>query len=232
MCKYCEQNDKRLFKPMAVNDVGFKIPLVGIAFREDTDDKVLQVNFDESEPLQIAINYCPICGARLSPPAPMLFEDMSENPTGVGCYRVPIGKDAMGNDKIVAIPNPQNNYALFCSQIKKIATGEFSDMAIPWCIQKLYILLKKDIPMLKFVYSQEREVIGIDDLNNAHTFIATVDFVHLPTVESNNKVWFNQPVSWKCFTDENYKYLAFVLKQIAEGPLQLPYVVTPQTDKA
>lgn len=51
MCKYCEQNERKLFKPMAVNDVGFKIPLVGIAFREDTDDKVLQVNFDESEPL-------------------------------------------------------------------------------------------------------------------------------------------------------------------------------------
>lgn len=57
MCKYCEQNERKLFKPMAVNDVGFKIPLVGIAFREDTDDKVLQVNFDESEPLRNGLRF-------------------------------------------------------------------------------------------------------------------------------------------------------------------------------
>lgn len=66
MCKYCEQNEKGLFKPMAVNDVvGFKIPLVEITLMDDSDEKVLQVNFDESEPRQIAIKFCPFCGRKL-----------------------------------------------------------------------------------------------------------------------------------------------------------------------
>ena len=232
MCKFCEQDAKGLFKPMAVNNIGFKIPLVEITLMDDSDQKVLQVNFDESEPLQLAINYCPICGSRISPPSNLCLEDQTFSPNKIALYSVQIGEKPDGTPVTVAIPNPNENYVLFYKQIKEIATGKFSDMAIPWCIQKLYMLLKKDIPLLKFVYSQEREVIGIDDLNNAHTFIATVDFVHLPIVESNNKVWFNQPVSWKCFTDENYKYLASVLKYIAEGHLQLPNVVTPQTDKA
>lgn len=221
MCKYCEQNERKLFKPMAVNDVGFKIPLVGIAFREDTDDKVLQVNFDESEPLQIAINYCPICGARLSPPAPMLFEDMSENPTGVGCYRVPIGKDAMGNDKIVAVPNPQDNYALFCSQIKKIATGEFYDLSMPWCIQRLWVLLKKQIPKMKFDYDMQTGRLTIK-IKGCHHYIATENFLYLPSVGADGVVYFNTPTSWQHVTDDNYEFMKFVFTKIAEGDLKLP----------
>ena len=233
MCKFCEQDAKGLFKPLASTEkAGFKVPLVGIVLRENSDTRVLQVNYDEEEPLQLFINYCPICGNRISLPFNLCCEDQTFSPNKIAMYTVQIGSKPDGTPVNVAIPNPNENYVSFCRQIKAIATGQFSDMAIPWCIQKLYILLKKDIPFLNFIYSEERGVIGINDLNNARTFIATVDYVHLPTVESNNKVWFNQPVSWKHLTDENYKYLAFVLKNIAEGHLQLPSATPPQTDKA
>ena len=225
MCKYCEQNEKKLFKPMAVNDIGFKIPLVEIALREDTDNKVLQVNFDESEPLQIAINYCPICGARLSPPAPLLLEDMSDNPTEVGCYPVSIGKDAMGNDKIVAIPNPQTNYALFCSQIKRIATGEFYDLSMPWCIQRFWILLKKQIPKMEFDYDMQK---GVLTIKGCRYYIATEEYLYRPFVGADGVVYFNTPTSWKHVTDDNYEFMKFVLTKIAEGELKTPTPVQNQ----
>lgn len=219
MCKYCEQSEKGLFKPMAVNDIGFKIPLVEITHRDDSDTKVLQVNFDESEPLQIAINYCPICGARLSPPSPLPFEDMSDNPTGIGCYRVSIGEDKEGNDRIVAIPNPQDNYALFCSQIKRLAVGEFYDLGMPWCIQRAWVLLKDRIPNMKFDYNADRGLLMIKD---TYCCIATDESLFLPMVTAQNTVYFNTPTSWKYVTDDNFKFMEFVLNKIAEGIIKIP----------
>lgn len=130
----------------------------------------------------------------------------------------------MGNDKIVAIPNPQDNYALFCSQIKKIATGEFYDLSMPWCIQRLWVLLKKQIPQMEFDYDMQTGRLTIK-VKGCHHYIATEKYLYRPFVGADGVVYFNTPTSWQHVTDDNYEFMKFVLTKIAEGDLKLP---TPQ----
>ena len=125
----------------------------------------------------------------------------------------------MGNDKIVAIPNPQDNYALFCSQIKKIATGEFYDLSMPWCIQRVWVLLKKQIPKMEFDYDMQT---GRLTIKGCHYYIATENFLYLPSVGADEVVYFNTPTSWQHVTDDNYEFMKFVFTKIAEGDLKLP----------
>ncbi len=65
MCKYCEPSPRGICKPLAVNDIGFKVPLALYARDENTGEPVLQVNYDEQEPLQISANFCLHCGRKL-----------------------------------------------------------------------------------------------------------------------------------------------------------------------
>ena len=55
MCKYCEPNKHGICTPMAVNDVGFKVPLVDLWLdNEKRNNRIIMlVHYDESEPLEI-----------------------------------------------------------------------------------------------------------------------------------------------------------------------------------
>ena len=65
MCRYCEPNERGLYRPFAERNVGFHIPLLGIEKHENTGHPVLTVHYDEDEPLQVLISFCPFCGKKL-----------------------------------------------------------------------------------------------------------------------------------------------------------------------
>jgi hypothetical protein len=67
MCEYCEPSKHGICTPMAVNDIGFKVPLVDLWFdNEKRNNRIIMlVHYDESEPIKLNINYCPMCGRNL-----------------------------------------------------------------------------------------------------------------------------------------------------------------------
>ena len=65
MCRYCEPNDRGLYRPFAERNIGFHIPLLGIEKCENTGRPLLTVHFDGDEPLQVMISFCPFCGKKL-----------------------------------------------------------------------------------------------------------------------------------------------------------------------
>lgn len=68
MCEYCEPNKHGICTPMAVNDIGFKVPLVDLWLdNEKRNNRIIMlVHYDESEPLELGINFCPMCGRNLT----------------------------------------------------------------------------------------------------------------------------------------------------------------------
>jgi hypothetical protein len=69
MCAHCELNKHGFGKPMAKNKIGgISTPLVDLWLdNESRNNKmVLVVHYDEEEPLTIEINYCPMCGRKLT----------------------------------------------------------------------------------------------------------------------------------------------------------------------
>ena len=220
MCKYCEKNDNGLFKPLARNSLG-GASLVEIGVSENTGEPVMRVNYDESEPLQLGIHFCPMCGKRLSPWYEQLpIEDMTFHPEDVGTYSVPLD-----DGTILAIPNPCSNYTLFCSQIKKIATGVYDELNDrTWSITRVWRLLNQQVKGINVIYDSKKEVLSIgkwSEIGDARYYIATVDYLFLPTSVKPGVVCFTTPVAWEDVTNENYKYLKFVLEEIVNSHVTL-----------
>lgn len=63
MCRYCEDTPER--RPLAFNKLICNSLVEITTCDSSPDTPVLQVNYDESEPLHISINFCPMCGRNL-----------------------------------------------------------------------------------------------------------------------------------------------------------------------
>lgn len=220
MCKYCEKDSNGLFKPLARNSQGGNASLVELGVSENTGQPVLFVNYDESEPLQVGINFCPVCGSRLAPEENVIpLEDRTFRPDGVGTYTV-----QLDNDTNVAIPNPCNDYRLFCDVIRKIATGVYDGLNDrEWSITRLWRLLNKRVKGLNVIYDSRMQVLSVgkwSEVVDARLWIATEDYMFRPQVIDGDVI-FTNPVAWDKATDEDYKFLEFVLQKIADHQLTL-----------
>jgi len=222
MCEYCEADKDGNFKPLATNDRnGFKTTLVTIAVDENTGRKVLQINYDESEPLRLTLNACPVCCQPLAPEAGVPnFVNCGDMPkVELGNYVVRLDwPDEDNKERLLAVPNPANNYAMFCDVIRKIATGVYSDTYIPWGINKLaYLLGDRLIPILTvegFVTLQYRE--------GNKPIIANNNYVYLPVVSCMNRtVTFSKETAWDKFTDSEFQYMKDIMAGIESGYMKL-----------
>lgn len=222
MCEYCEADKDGTFKPLATNDRnGFKTTLVTIAVDENTGRKVLQINYDESEPLRLALNACPICYQPLTPEAGVPnFVNCDDMPkVGLGSYVVRLdGRDEDNKERLLAVPNPANNYAMFCDVIRKISTRIYSETYIPWGINRLaYLLDNRIIPILTvdgFVTLRYRE--------GNKPIIANNNYVYLPVVSCMNRtVTFSKETTWNKFTDSEFQYMKSIMVGIENGQVKL-----------
>lgn len=221
MCKYCEKDDSGLFKPLARNAQGGNASLVEIGVNENTGDPVMLVNYDESEPLQLGIHFCPMCGKRLSPWYEQLpIEDMTFHPEDVGSYSVPLD-----DGTVIAVPNPCSNYSLFCGEIKKIATGVYDELNDrTWSITRVWRLLNRQVQGINVLYDSRKQILSVgkwSEINDARFYIATEDYLFMPTVLEPGKIFFSNPIAWDKVTNENYKYLRFVLEEIVKNNVTL-----------
>lgn len=222
MCEYCEADKDGTFKPLATNDRnGFKTTLVTIAVDENTGRKVLQINYDESEPLRLALNACPVCYQPLTPEAGVPnFVNCGDMPkVELGSYVVRLdGRDEDNKERLLAVPNPANNYAMFCDVIRKISTGIYSETYIPWGINRLaYLLDDRLIPILTgngFVTLRYRE--------GNQPIIANNKYVYLPVVSCMDKtVTFSKETAWDKFTDSEFQYMKYIMDGIENGQVKL-----------
>lgn len=222
MCEYCEADKDGNFKPLATNDRnGFKTTLVTIAVDENTGRKVLQINYDESEPLRLALNACFVCGQPLAPKTGVPhFVNCDDTPkVELGSYVVRLdGRDEDNQERLLAIPNPANNYVMFCDVIRKIATGAYSDTCIPWGINRLaYLLDKRLIPILTgdgFVTLRYR--------HGNQPIIANNKYVYIPVVSCRDKtVTFSKETAWDKFTDSEFQYMKYIMDGIENGHVKL-----------
>lgn len=222
MCEYCEADKDGTFKPLATNDRnGFKTTLVTIAVDENTGRKVLQINYDESEPLRLALNACPVCYQPLTPKAGVPnFVNSGDMPeVELGSYVVRLdGRDEDNKERLLAVPNPANNYAMFCGVIRKIATGIYSDTYVPWGINRLaYLLGDRLITIIAgdgFVTLRYRE--------GRQPIIANNNHVYLPVVSCMGKtVTFSKETAWDKFTDNEFQYMKYIMDGIENGHVKL-----------
>ena len=222
MCEYCEADKDGTFKPLATNDRnGFKTTLVTLAVDENTGRKVLQINYDESEPLRLALNACPRCGQPLTPEAGVPnFVNCGDMPkVELGNYVVRLDwPDEDNKERLLAVPNPANNYAMFCDVIRKISTGIYSDTYIPWGINKLaYLLDDRLIPILTgdgFVTLRYR--------GGNQPIIANNKHVYMPVVSCMDKtVTFSKETAWDKFTDIEFQYMKYIMVGIEHGHVKL-----------
>lgn len=211
MCEYCDHE---------TNEEAKRFPLFADREKDEAfidEDNYLSVYTQNGDWVAVAIKFCPMCGKRLSPWYEQLpIEDMNFHPEDVGTYSVPLD-----DGTILAIPNPCNNYALFCSQIKKIATGVYDELNDrTWSITRVWRLLNQQVKGINVIYDSKKGVLSIgkwSEIEDARYYIATVDYLFLPTSVKPGVVCFTTPVAWEDVTNENYKYLKFVLEEIVNS---------------
>ena len=65
MCEYCEPSKHRICKPLSSRYKGINIPLVDIWRNENSSRLEMLIHYDGEEPLELNINFCPMCGRNL-----------------------------------------------------------------------------------------------------------------------------------------------------------------------
>jgi hypothetical protein len=81
--------------------------------------------------------------------------------------------------------------------------------------------LRDNLKTFRYSRKQILSVGKWSEINDARFYIATEDYLFMPTMLEPGKIFFSNPIAWDKVTNENYKYLRFVLEEIVKNNVTL-----------